>query len=44
MKQMYEENEEFREYVDRFAASRGITVDIALTYAGVRIVAETYRR
>ena len=32
MRAFYEDIEEFKEYVDRYAASRGISVDEALTH------------
>ena len=33
---MYEMNDEFKLYVDRYAKSRGISVEVALTHAVVR--------
>ena len=40
MRQLYEENADFREYVDRFAVCRGIDVSEALTHKMVHSYAE----
>jgi hypothetical protein len=40
MRALYETNAEFKEYVDRYSHSRGISVEEALTHKTVRIVGE----
>ena len=40
LEQLYEDNKEFREYVDKYAQSRGISVDAALRNKIVAIVAK----
>lgn len=37
MRALYEDIAEFKEYVDRYAASRGISVDEALTHKMIAI-------
>lgn len=44
MRAYYENNENFREYVDRYAASRGISIEEALSHAIVRIVGEEWKK
>lgn len=43
MREFYETNENFKYYVDRYAAQRKITVDEALTHAMVRSAYMYYR-
>ena len=43
MREFYENNKDFKEYVDRYAAQRKITVDEALTHAMVREAYDYYR-
>lgn len=40
MRALYETNDRFKTYVDRYSCSREITVDEALTHLMVRIVGE----
>ena len=40
LEQLYEENKEFREYVDRYAESRGISKEAAMKHKIVSIVAK----
>ena len=40
MESLYEKNTEFREYVDKYAHSRGISVEAALRHKIVMIVAK----
>lgn len=42
MRSLYESNKRFREYVDRYAVCRGISVEEALTHKIVRIVGEEW--
>ena len=39
---MYEENENFRRYVDRYAAEFNLTTEQALTHSVIRNAAEYY--
>lgn len=43
MREFYETNQDFKEYVNRYAAQRKITVDEALTHALVREAYDYYR-
>ena len=43
MREFYENNEDFKGYVDRYAAQRKITVDEALAHASVREAYDYYR-
>ena len=40
LEQLYEDNKEFRDYVDKYAQSRGISVDAAMKHKIVAIVAK----
>ncbi len=42
MKELYEKNFNFREYVDRYCVQHKVTVDEALTHALVKDVAAFY--
>lgn len=42
LKQLYELNKEFHNYVDKYAISRGITVETAITHKLVESVAKMY--
>ena len=42
LKKMYEENKDFRRYVDRYAAQYDLTLEEALLHAVVRNAAEYY--
>lgn len=42
MKDFYEGNKDFKEYVDKYCSKHGISVDVALTHIQVRLVAEFY--
>lgn len=39
-KEVYNNNELFKHYVDKFASTRGITVETALTYEIMRMYAQ----
>ena len=41
-KKMYEINEEFKRYVDKYCMQHMLTVDVALTHALVQEVAKFY--
>lgn len=43
MREFYENNEDFRGYVDRYANKHNLTVDEALTHSLVREAYEYYR-
>ena len=40
LEQLYEDNKEFREYVDRYSEKHGISVDAAMKHKIVAIVAK----
>ena len=40
LEQLYEDNKEFREYVDRYAEKHGISKDVAMKHKIVSIVAK----
>lgn len=42
MREFYENNIDFREYVDRYCFKHCISVDVALTHLLVKLVAEFY--
>ena len=42
LKEIYETNDDFREYVDRYSRTYGITVEQALKSMLVRLVAKHY--
>lgn len=42
LKKMYEENKDFRRYVDRYARQYDLTLEQALSHAVVRNAAEYY--
>lgn len=43
MKNFYESNSDFRDYVDKFRRDRDLTVDEALQHASVREAEKYYR-
>ena len=43
MKEYYERNEAFKEYVNRYCESRNVSVDEALKHSVVREVANHYK-
>lgn len=42
LQEMYDTHEIFRDYVDKYAAKHGISVQTALTHVIVRNVSQTY--
>lgn len=43
MKELYERNKDFREYVDRYCRNKDITADNALNLIHVRLVGQHYK-
>jgi hypothetical protein len=43
MRSFYENNEKFRNYVDRYCVKHGVSVDAALTHSTVRNAYEYYQ-
>lgn len=43
MKNFYESNKDFRDYVDRYMRNKDVTVEEVLGYKQTRLVAEQYK-
>ena len=44
MEELYETNEDFREYVDRYMRNKDVTLEEVLSYKVTRFVAQMYAR
>lgn len=44
MKELYEKNKDFREYVNRYCGKHNVTVEVAITHKIVQEVGKMYRK